>query len=139
MPRMTGIAATLTAMIAFAPAMAAGGGAVMQPRPTEADTLDALRWNARPVVVLGDAARVAAQIETLQAEAAALAERDVVILTDGPGAAPLLKAAGRADLAVFLIGKDGGVKMSRSEPVAAADIIGLIDTMPMRRREAAGG
>jgi hypothetical protein len=37
--------------------------------------------------------------------------------------------------AVVLVGKDGGVKLKRLSPVALSDIFGLIDSMPMRRRE----
>ena len=36
---------------------------------------------------------------------------------------------------VVLIGKDGGEKLRREEGVTIGEIFGLIDTMPMRRRE----
>jgi hypothetical protein len=36
---------------------------------------------------------------------------------------------------VVLVGKDGGVKLKRSGQIALSDIFGLIDSMPMRRRE----
>jgi hypothetical protein len=36
---------------------------------------------------------------------------------------------------VFLIGKDGGVKLRSEQPVPVQDIFGLIDSMPMRRQE----
>jgi hypothetical protein len=36
---------------------------------------------------------------------------------------------------VILIGKDGGEKLSREEGTTLGEIFGLIDTMPMRRRE----
>jgi hypothetical protein len=36
---------------------------------------------------------------------------------------------------VVLVGKDGGVKLQQSGPVALSDIFGLIDSMPMRQRE----
>jgi len=36
---------------------------------------------------------------------------------------------------VFLIGKDGGVKLRSSEPVSMKDLFGLIDSMPMRQQE----
>lgn len=42
---------------------------------------------------------------------------------------------GRGALTVVLIGKDGGVKLQQSGPVALSDIFGLIDSMPMRQRE----
>lgn len=37
--------------------------------------------------------------------------------------------------ALILVGKDGGVKLKRSEPVLIGDIFELIDSMPMRRNE----
>jgi hypothetical protein len=36
---------------------------------------------------------------------------------------------------VLLIGKDGGVKLRSERPVTVQDILGLIDSMPMRRQE----
>jgi len=36
---------------------------------------------------------------------------------------------------VYLIGKDGTVKLRSAEPVPVKDIFGLIDSMPMRRQE----
>ena len=37
--------------------------------------------------------------------------------------------------AVMLVGKDTGVKLRRGQPVTMDEVFGLIDTMPMRRRE----
>jgi len=39
---------------------------------------------------------------------------------------------------VVLIGKDGGEKLRREEGATLGEIFGLIDTMPMRRREMRG-
>lgn len=111
----------------------AGRGASLPVTRLQADTLDGLRWQARPVVVLGEAGAVARQIDAFRPAAGALAEREVTLLTDGPGADGLRPAQG---LRVLLIGKDGGVKLRRDAPVTADEIIGLIDAMPMRRREA---
>ncbi len=108
---------------AMAPADAARGST-----PLQADTLEILRWQARPVVVLGPDMQVAA----LQAHMEQLTERAVVILTDGPGADALRDGAG---FQVLLIGKDGGVKMRSATPVAAERILSLIDSMPMRQQE----
>jgi hypothetical protein len=36
---------------------------------------------------------------------------------------------------LILVGKDGGIKLRRNEPVDLTDVFGLIDSMPMRRRE----
>ena len=37
--------------------------------------------------------------------------------------------------AAVLVGRDGGEKFRSSEPVPAEKLFGLIDAMPMRRRE----
>ncbi|MEE2861892.1 MAG: DUF4174 domain-containing protein [Pseudomonadota bacterium] len=128
----------LTALISLwpvmAPADAARGNSSLKVMSLQDDTLVALRWQARPVVVLGPDGDVQDQIARLQTKAAELAEREVVILTDGSGADPLRQGTA---FQVLLVGKDGGVKLRRETPVDAADIIDLIDTMPMRQREAA--
>ncbi|WP_228461571.1 DUF4174 domain-containing protein [Paracoccus liaowanqingii] len=118
---------------AMAPADAGRGAASLPVMALQSDTLEGLRWQARPVVVLGEAALVADQIARMHAAAGALAEREVVLLTDGPGADALRLGTG---LRVLLIGKDGGVKLDRDGPVTPDEITALIDTMPMRRREA---
>ncbi len=63
----------------------------------------------------------------LEAAAAGVRERDLVILTR-PAAA----------FRVRLIGKDGGVKFERSVPVGVPELFALIDAMPMRRAEMSG-
>jgi hypothetical protein len=39
------------------------------------------------------------------------------------------------DFRVVLIGRDGGVKLRQDEPILAADLFALIDSMPMRKQE----
>jgi hypothetical protein len=41
----------------------------------------------------------------------------------------------RGQFAVILVGKDGGIKLSRQDETRLEDIFALIDTMPMRREE----
>jgi len=41
----------------------------------------------------------------------------------------------RAEFAVILIGKDGGIKLDRKEHTKLDDIFSLIDAMPMRQEE----
>lgn len=102
-------------------------------RPIGTVTLQDLRWQARPVVILGHGAMADDQLARLRAGTAMLVARDVVILTDGPGAAPLRQGNG---FSIVLIGKDGGIKLRRDRPVDVAELTNLIDTMPMRQREA---
>ncbi len=95
----------------------------------------------RLVVVVGRPSdpRVARQRASLEQDAAALRERDVVVRDLTPEAArrerPELGVRSRAAFEVLLVGKDGGVKLRRDKPVTAAEIAALIDTMPMRQDE----
>lgn len=41
----------------------------------------------------------------------------------------------RDSFALLLVGKDGGVKLTRNEPIALDEIFALVDSMPTRRRE----
>ena len=135
---MTTIGRTFALIAGLAPVLAPEGAArgseTLARQVLEEDTLSSLRWKVRPVVVLGQGEQAEAQIAALEAASAALIERDVVLLTDGPGAAPRRDSVGDG-FAVLLIGKDGGIKLSRDAPVDVSEITGLIDTMPMRQRE----
>jgi hypothetical protein len=98
-------------------------------------------WLHRLVVVVGHASdpRVAREHAALEHAAAALRERDVVVQDITPEAArrdrPELGVTAEAAFEVLLVGKDGGVKLRRDQPVAASEITALIDTMPMRQNE----
>ncbi|RZK33884.1 MAG: DUF4174 domain-containing protein, partial [Hymenobacter sp.] len=37
---------------------------------------------------------------------------------------------------VVLIGKDGGVKLAQTQPLAPENLFGTVDKMPMRKQEA---
>ena len=95
----------------------------------------------RLVVVVGwpTDPRAAQQHAALENDAAALRERDVVVQDITPEAArrerPELGVAPDAVFETLLVGKDGGVKLRRTHPVTASEIIALIDTMPMRQSE----
>jgi predicted Rossmann fold nucleotide-binding protein DprA/Smf involved in DNA uptake len=95
----------------------------------------------RLVVVVGRPTdpRVTEQHALLAQGAAALRERDVVVQDIAPEAARRERAQlgvrSGTKFQVLLIGKDGGIKLRRDKPVAASEIIALIDTMPMRQEE----
>ncbi len=81
---------------------------------------------------------LARQDAALRAQADGLEARDVTVVRAvgaGGDACALRRAvrlpAGR--FGVALVGKDGGVKLSRQAPVAMADLFKTIDAMPMRR------
>ncbi len=94
----------------------------------------------RLVVVVGQPSdpRAMQQHASLEQDAAALRERDVVVQDITPEAArqrPELGVRPGVGFEVLLVGKDGGVKLRRDTPVAASEITALIDTMPMRQEE----
>ncbi len=121
----------------FAKRLAAACALVVPPMAAAAGELDALRNRARPVIILSDApgdARARSQHAALDAEAAAVRERDITVLAeDGRGA--LHRRLGVAGFAVVLVGKDGDVKHIWREPVEPRRIFAVIDAMPMRRQE----
>lgn len=116
--------------------------------------LDAFGWKNRVLVVFakpGDPA-AAEQRRLLIGDKQALAERDMVVLdvlgdtvspvfgqADGVTAAELRNDAAIKDgsrFTVILVGKDGGIKLRATRPVAPDQLFGLIDSMPMRANEA---
>ena len=129
--------------------------ASLAPRPARADPLVPLRWKRRPLVVLApapDDPRLLRQRALVEAEAAAFAERDQVLVevageaaridgAEADGGAALRARFGVASegFAVILVGKDGGEKARWSAPVSPGDVFARIDAMPMRRREMRDG
>lgn len=112
------------------------------------------RWKNRMVVLFApdaehpDAVAVLQEVDSYPSE---FLDRDMLLVTafeTGRGSvagkpltsgavAALRKEYGVADGAfrLLLIGKDGGVKLDRTESVRLSELFALIDTMPMRRRE----
>ena len=92
--------------------------------------LTAHQWRHRVVVIdtpSPQSVDYLRQTKALDAASAGLREREVIIVTQ---AAKTFR--------VRLIGKDGGVKFSRTTPVDAATLFDLIDVMPMRQAELSG-
>ena len=117
-------------------------------------SLQQLRWKHRVLVISAsdsDDAVLQAQLDLLATRRAEFAERDMLLVTlldDSNAIAGNQRltrddvARARAELridegefAVRLIGKDGGVKLASSDVVPIEEVFGLIDGMPMRRRE----
>lgn len=117
-------------------------------------SLDQYQWQRRLLVVSApgrDDPRLRDQLDGVSATRQAFEERDmvlVVLLDDGPSSAGdrILAdaeiAAAReslgirpASFALRLIGKDGTVKLARSDAASMAGIYTLVDSMPMRRQE----
>lgn len=106
----------------------------------EGAKLDDFLWTQRPVVVFADSEndpRFAQQIELLTRQSEALADRDVVVLTDtDPDAlSPLRETLRPRGFMLVLIGKDGGVKLRKPFPYDVRELSRTIDKMPMRQRE----
>ena len=115
--------------------------------------LDGYRWQNRLLLVFApdaDSALYHRQQEMLLVAECGLNERDMVIIfvirdavsTKGRPAAPVAAVDLRDaygvlphEFRVVLIGKDGGVKLRQEEPISAADLFALIDSMPMRKQE----
>lgn len=102
--------------------------------------LSEFKWKNRPVVVFADSADDPAfieQMQLLEARAAALAERDVVVIVDtDPAARSAIRLAMRPrGFMLTLVGKDGRLKLRKPFPWDVREITRSIDKMPMRQRE----
>jgi hypothetical protein len=111
------------------------------------------RWENRVLLVFApdaDSTLYLRQQETLSDAEPGLNERDVVVISvledivsmkerpAEPVSADDLRGAHDVlphQFRVVLIGKDGGVKLRQEEPILAADLFALIDSMPMRKQE----
>ncbi|MDF0597092.1 DUF4174 domain-containing protein [Psychromarinibacter halotolerans] len=133
-------------------ATATGGGAAQSDtaaalfRPLDSATpnLDVYRWDKRVVLLFAEDdldPTLATARARLAAAAAGLAERDIVVLTDtNPGAGGAIRSGlGVGGFAMVLVGKDGTVKLNRSAFIDVDELFGVIDAMPMRRREMQDG
>lgn len=117
--------------------------------------LHTYQWRNRVLLIFAGSdtdATYQRQARLLDGFGAGMEERDMVIgaFTDATGGvlgstalSPKAVAGLRTQLhlapgtfAVVLLGKDGGVKLQRAEPVSMDAIFALIDGMPMRPQEA---
>lgn len=122
--------------------------------PVNGDILNKYIWKRRIVLIFGDTMNqsVANQADDLQTASADAESRDLTVLTvvggivsdsgqDGglPPADALrrrFRIDDQAPFTVILVGKDGREKLRDSKPVASTKLFALIDSMPMRQREA---
>ncbi|CUH87244.1 hypothetical protein PH5382_01169 [Phaeobacter sp. CECT 5382] len=106
----------------------------------ETADLGSFLWLKRPVVVFADSPqdpRFKEQMDRLTAEADALLDRDVVVLTDtDPAARSQLRQKLRPrGFMLVLVGKDGGVKLRKPHPWTVRELTRSIDKFPDRLRE----
>ncbi|UZK69909.1 DUF4174 domain-containing protein [Sphingomonas sp. S1-29] len=122
-----------------------GIAAAVQAAPA---SLDSLQWERRVLIVFApsrDDSDLASQRRLLDKRA--MAERDLhVIEVVGDSVSGVRDDAGRLrqrygvserEFQAVLLGKDGGLKLRRADPIAMALLSDTIDAMPMRRAEAA--
>jgi len=126
--------------------LALAAGPLLATPPGLAEVLRASRWQHRLLLIgapKAGQAELKRQQTLLAAEAKGLAERDfkvVEVLYDQltPADRQCWTQQLGQSLAGFravLIGKDGGVKRTETQPLAPADLFGTVDKMPMRRHE----
>jgi hypothetical protein len=126
------IVATIGAIVALSSAL-----------PAKADPLAGLRWKSRVLVLVAPSSQdseLRTQRRNLEAASSGMFERNIVLMEavgDGQQARQLRQrlAADGSQFRVFLVGKDGNTAFASSNAVAAKEIFGRIDAMPMRRDE----
>lgn len=109
-------------------------------QPGEVADLTSFLWHKRPVVVFADSPedpRFKEQMARINSEAAALLERDVVVLTDTTPkpVSALRKALRPRGFMLVLIGKDGGVKLRKPHPWTVRELSRSIDKFQDRLQE----
>ncbi len=102
--------------------------------------LDDFVWLARPIVVFADTPadpRFQQQLADLVGDLEAMAERDVVVITDtNPrGNSPVRAALRPRGFMLAIVGKDGTVLVRRPLPWDIREISRNIDKLPLRQQE----
>lgn len=118
-----------------------------------AQAMSTYLWKNRPLFVFSPSRQQASlvrQFRIINANRRDFAERDMVVITvvgdrvtTRFGRAPKLGAhslrrrfgVGYGEFRALLVGKDGTIKLSRGQAIAAEHLFALIDSMPMRRQE----
>jgi hypothetical protein len=103
-------------------------------------TIEQFLWDRRPIVIFADTPNdplLRRQMGWIEADLAALDERDVVVIVD---TAPETRSAVRQRLrprgfSLVLMDKDGEVKMRKPQPQTVREITRTIDRFPLRRQE----
>ena len=145
---MTRIAALLLAALAAGPVAAQEAEAAQAETEQEQSiirdgteaTLEEFRWVARPVVVFADSPadpRFVRQMEAIRDREAALADRDVVVLTDTDPAArsDLRRELRPRGFMLAVIAKDGTLITRKPLPWDAEQVLRSIDKQPLRQQE----
>lgn len=105
--------------------------------------LQTMQWESRVVLLFApnaDDSLLTKQKAKFEADPKGIEDRDIRVfeITDTSQAAAKLRFrfGVEADhFAIVLIGKDGGRKLKKSEPVELSALFSKVDSMPMRRDE----
>ena len=118
-----------------------------------AQQMNDLTWEKRVLVIFAPDAQdpgLELQNKALEVEQDGLSERHMTVIRvyanglvsiDGKLASESITGfhehfgVDRDRFRIFLVGKDGGVKLERDEPVSTGELFSLIDSMPMRQHE----
>ncbi|WKN44304.1 DUF4174 domain-containing protein [Tunicatimonas pelagia] len=120
----------------------------------DVSVLDQYRWENRILLLFADTEESVIykdQLQTLEREKSEMDDRDLLVFkvfpqkvitpegkVMGEEIATQLRQKYRTQnntYAVVLIGKDGGQKLNQSSLLSTEKLFGIIDQMPMRRRE----
>jgi hypothetical protein len=117
------------------------------------DLLKPLKWNHRPLLIFSPSKdkHLEKQLLEIDQNQKGIIERDMKIFIlhsnltgtmddnaiDSVQVADLYKKfdVSPEQFSILLIGKDGGVKMRKTQSMKIKDIFAIIDKMPMRQRE----
>ena len=103
-------------------------------------------WNKRVIILLADSPdneNFISQMNIFGSQENEMAERDLILISNHSQKIPIPErnllyenyVLPGSNFTIVLLGKDGGVKLKRIEPVPADELYALIDSMPMRKRE----
>lgn len=106
----------------------------------EGATLEQFQWLRRPVLVFADSPsdpHFIRQIELIQRDLSALAERDVIVITDtDPASMGVFRTRFRPrGFGLVLMDKDGVTTLRKPLPWDVREISRAIDKWPLRRQE----
>ncbi len=141
----TGFALAIATLFAIAqPGLAAGADAGPDSEdiiiPASEHELGEYRWLKRPVVVFANDPsdpRYVQQMELITERLDALAERDVVVITDTDPEArsPIREHLRARDFMIVLISKEGAVVLRKPFPWDVRELSRSIDKLPLRQQE----
>ena len=107
---------------------------------------DQFRWNNRVLLIAGEEKQAEQQLRKFLVLSEELSDRELLVFTPAPSGwicrnceditvVKDTELTTNASLSVWLIGKDGGIKLYKNEAVDPNQLFNLIDSMPRRQTE----